>query len=424
MRAASTAGSDAAAPAPAQTEAERLGLSFWEFVAIIAFSMSITALSVDIMLVALPDIGAALAVVDDNDRQYVVLSYIFGFAAGHLIVGPASDRYGRKPVLLIGLAVYVVATAVATFAGDFTTMLLARVVQGLGGSAPRVVAVAVVRDRFEGRAMARVMSFVMTLFILVPVIAPSIGSLVLMVGSWRWIFAFLLVCATALAVWIAKRLPETHPATDGGPGVVAAFALTFSTRVTVGYTIAVGFIFGVLLSYIASAQQLFADVYGVVDAFPLYFASVVLLMVVAALSNARLVRTLGMRRLSHGALIGLFAVALAVLLAQLLGMTIGLLPTLVYLSAIFFFTGLVLPNANALAMEPLGSVAGTGSSIIGFYMTGVGAVLGGLVGQAFDGTLMPFSIGAALYSAAALATVILTEPRQFLRPAPQRAGGN
>ena len=414
----------AGAAAPAQTEAERLGLSFWEFVAIVAFAMSITALSVDIMLVALPDIGTALSVVDDNDRQHIVLSYMLGFAAGHLIVGPASDRFGRKPVLLIGLAVYAVAAAAATFAGDFTTMLVARVVQGLGGSAPRVVAVAVVRDRFEGRAMARVMSFVMMLFILVPVVAPSIGSLVLMVGSWRWIFAFLLVCAVALAIWIARRLPETHPAAPGGPGVLEAFSLIFRSRVTVGYTIAVGFIFGVILSYIASAQQLFADVYGIVDAFPLYFASVSLMMVVAALSNANLVRTLGMRRLSHGALIGLCATTLTALVPQLVGVSIGLVAALATLSAIFFFIGLILPNANALAMEPIGRVAGTGSSIIGFYMTGAGAALGGAVAQAFDGTLLPFSIGAAALSAAALVTVVLTEPRLFMRPAPQRAGGN
>ena len=403
------------AKASAADRAEGAGFSlpFWEFVALVGLSMAITALSIDIMLVALPDIAAEYALDDANDRQFVLTAYLFSYALGHLVAGPLSDRIGRRPVLLGGLAIYVAASLAAALAESFEVLLAARIIQGLGGSAPRVVGVAIVRDRFSGRQMARVMSFAMTLFIMVPVVAPAIGSLILLAAPWRSIFVFLAVTAMALATWIFLRLPETNSAavraSAGRPGLVEAFAIVLRSRVTVGYTISIGFVFAVIMTYIATAQQFFEDVYGIDDWLPVFFGAVALCQAGAALLNANLVERFGMRRLSHGAMLGSVLFSALIVGLLLAGVEVGLWLALAYLAGLFFAVGLSIPNVNAIAMEPLGRVAGTGSSIVGFYMTGAGALLGGLLGQYYDGTFLVVAAGYLAFGIASLLAVAVTE---------------
>lgn len=396
-----------------------------EFVGMMAMSMALTALSVDIMLTVLPEIAAEYALNDPNTQQFVITAYMAAFAAGHLVVGPLSDRVGRKPVLIGGFLVYAAGTVLAIVAHSFEVLLAARIIQGLGAAGPRVVAVAVVRDRFVGRGMSQIMSIVMMVFIMLPVIAPALGSLITTMGSWHLIFVVLLVFALAVLGWVSMRLEETNP--RSGPNVAPAVGIgealrtIVQSRQTVGYTLSLGFVFGCLLTYIASAQQIFADIYGVVDWFPAIFASGAGSMVLSSLFNSRMVETVGMRRLSHGAMVCFVVLVVA---ANMVHPIVGEFPLpvlVVFLMLTFFLVGVMMPNFNALAMEPLGRIAGTGSSFVGFAMTGAGAFLGGAMGQLYDGTSRPLVMGYGLYAVCALLLVLFTERGRLMQPSPQPA---
>ncbi len=398
----------------------KLPIPFAEFVALIAFMMALTGLAVDVMLPALPEIADALGVGDVNDRQTVVISYIAGFAAGQLVYGPLSDRFGRKPVLLAGLAIFVAGTIAAILASTFTTLLAARVVQGIGAASPRVMALAIVRDLFSGRKMARVVSLVMMVFIWIPVVAPAIGQGLMSIGAWRWTFDILLAAGMLCAAWASWRLPETADLSPAHrPGSLAgSLATVLGTRQTTGYMIAAGFMFGCLMSYVASAQQVFVDVYELGSHFPIAFGAVASVMALAGFTNSRIVERLGMRLVSHAALAAYVLASLALAAAAWTGTaTLSLFCALAAVT--FFLFGLIAPNFNALAMEPQADNAGLASSLIGFYSTGAGAVCAFVVGHAFDGTVLPLAVGYLAMSFLALAVVLIVEgPRGMFRPHP------
>lgn len=392
---------------------------FAEFVAIIAGMMALTALSIDMMLPALDQIRGDLAVLGENDQQLVVTAYLLGFAVGQLFYGPLSDRFGRRPVLFAGLALSAVGAFAAVAADGLGMLLAARCVQGLANAAPRVVAVAVVRDVYGGRRMAEVMSFVMMVFIIVPVIAPSIGGLLLLAGSWRLIFGFLAAFSVGLLIWTALRLPETRAPELREPlslaWLGAAIRETVTTRQSLGYSLAVGCLLGSLMSYVSSAQQIFVEVYQLGGLFPLVFGIVAIGMAAASLLNSRIVGRVGMRRVSHAALFGFLGAGLGLAgLAQAMNPP-PLTAFVAMLALALFCFGLIMPNFNALAMEPMGRIAGTASSIIGALTTALGAVLGGYVGQHFDGTVAPLSNGFALLAAAGLVIVLITEHGRLFR---------
>lgn len=388
------------------------GPGFFEFVALIASTMALTALSIDIMLVALPEIDATFALADPNDRQYVITAYLIGFAVGQPIYGPLSDWYGRKPLLYIGTGLYIVGAALAAFAPDFTLLLAARFLQGIGAATGRVISVAIVRDLFAGRGMSRVMSFVMMVFIVIPIIAPSLGAGVLLVGDWRWIFGTLLIAAVLVLLWYGMRLPETLTEENRMPlraeTLKAAGRLLVTDRQTLGYTVATGFIFGNLMAYIGSAEQIFVESFALGDNFPLVFGALAAVMIPASLVNARLVERVGMRRLAHLALV-VQVMACGVLAVFGFPADLSIYTFCAFLALFFFCFGLMMPNFNAIAMEPLGRLAGTGSSFIGFYSTAAGAILGSLIGQAYDGSIQPILIGFATLSLLTLVTVLATE---------------
>ncbi|KAB2941523.1 MAG: multidrug effflux MFS transporter [Hyphomicrobium sp.] len=392
-------------------------MSIGEFIALTAVMMSLTAMAVDVMLPALPQIGEALGVADPNDRQNVVIVYMLGFSLGQLAYGRLSDKYGRKPVLMVGMAIFIVGSLAASLASGFALLLCARAVQGLGAAAPRVLAIAIVRDRFAGRQMARVMSFAMAVFIIIPVLAPGMGQGVLAFGTWRHVFDLLLVAGVLVALWAAVRLPETaHVGREGPLPLGRSIRLALATRQTIGYAVAGGLVFGCVLAYVASAQQLFVDVFGLGAAFPLAFGAIALTIGAASLTNAQLVEQLGMRRVSHFSLAGFIVLSLALVLAAQLGWAnvarfIGLMAVL------FFLFGLIAPNFNALAMEPQGDNAGMASSVVGFVSTAAGALVGGIIGHMFDGTVLPLALGFLCLSAAAFAVVLWVEgPRGLFHP--------
>ena len=387
-------------------------LSALEFVALMAALMALTALTVDVMLPALPQIGSSLGVANGNDRQLVVSIYLSGFALGQFIFGPVSDRFGRKPPLLFGLALYICGTLLAAASSSFAGLLAARVLQGMGAAAPRVISLAIVRDRFEGREMSRVMSFVTMVFIVVPILAPGVGEGILQVSGWRSIFAFLLIVALGSALWVTLRLPETRHPEDRLPlsagAIWRAVKLVTVTRQTIGYVIAMGFIFGLLISYVMSSEQIFVEVYGLGARFPIAFGSIAAFMIAASLLNASAVRKMGMRGISHRALLGALAACAVMALAGYPEKP----PLLVFcgfMAAVFFCFGVMMPNFNALAMEPMAHIAGTASSVAGFYSTAAGAILGTLIGRSFEGGVRPLCIGITLLFIATLGAVLVTE---------------
>lgn len=387
-------------------------LSTAELVAIVAALSALNAMSIDIMLPALPDIGADFALANPNDRQFIVTLYLGMFGVSQLAYGPLSDAFGRRSVLIWSLVLFIVGTTLCVFAPNFELFLAARALQGLGAGATRVVSVAIVRDLTEGRRMAQVMSMAMTVFMIVPIVAPSVGQLILFAGPWRWIFAALLFYALAVFAWSMWRLPETlrpENTTPFRPGAIArAYASMLGARQFVGYLIATTFISAALMAYITASEQLFVEVYNLGAAFPFAFAAVAVMMTVGTFANSRMVMRHGMRRIAHSALVAFiaFAATLATIIAMGLASFWVFLPMLALTLGLF---GMIAGNFNALAMEPVGRTAGSASALYGAATSAGSALLATLIAHRFDGTALPFAIGITIAAVFCLAAVCLTE---------------
>jgi len=382
-----------------------------ELVALMAALMASNALAIDAMLPALPAIGDALSVATDNRRQLVITAYLIGFGIAQLVYGPLSDRFGRKRLLMLSLALYAVFATASGLAASFNLLLGARMLQGVAAAGTRVLVVAIVRDRYQGSGMARIMSLVMIIFMIVPILAPSFGQGVLLISSWRHIFIGLAVYGLVLALWAGLRLPETlAPELRRSLSVRAvgqAVAETLRTRIAIGNTLASTLAFGGLFAFIGSIQQIVFDVFGRPELIGIVFACVAGPMAMASYANSRLVTRFGPRRLL---LYALTAFSLAALLHLVVAVAAGeTLWSFVVLQALTMACfGLVGANAGALAMGPLGHIAGTASSVQGVIGTVGGAVIGYIIGQNFDGTTLPFLIGFALCGFAALAIATWT----------------
>jgi MFS transporter, DHA1 family, multidrug resistance protein len=394
-------------------------MSFAEFVIVIASIMALNPLAMDMMLPALPNIASTFHILIANRPQMVLSTFLVGFGLGQFLIGPLSDRFGRRPVLLGGMMLYVIASALAIAAPTFETVLLARALQGLGTSATRVIATSIVRDCYAGRRMASVMSLAMMVFIAVPVIAPSFGQAVMLLTQWRGIFIVLMLYGALALLWSALRMPETLPLSGRKslaiPDVLGAFRQTLTNRQTLGYALAAGGVQGSLFAFVFSSQQVFTEIYQLGHYFPIAFAAVAIGVAIAGFLNARLVGRLGMRVMSHGALLGFVAVAATMLVAAKLQMLP--LPLFLALSALMMFAfGLMFANFTALAMEPHGHIAGTASSLYGSITTLLGIGIGTTIGQDYDGTLLPFSTGFFLCTLAALSVVLVAEKGRLFKP--------
>ena len=380
-----------------------------EFIALMAALMASNALAIDAMLPALPAIGEDLGVAEDNRRQLVITAYLLGFGVAQLVWGPLGDRFGRKVLIAVALGLYGALGIVAGLASSFTLLLGARALQGVAAAATRVLVVAVVRDRYQGSAMARVMSLTMIVFMIVPVLAPAFGQAVLAVGEWRHIFIGLGVYGAVLALWTMLRLPETlarenrRPLSAGHIG--EALWETLRTRQSIGNTLALTMLMGALFAFINSIQQIVFDVFGRPEMIALAFALIAGPMAFSSYANSRLVMRLGSRRILLIALAAFTGVAaLHLLVAEVAGETFW--SFVILQAATMTFFGLIGANAGALAMEPLGHIAGTASSLQGVITTVGGALIGFAIGQQFNGTTLPFLIGFTLCGAGALALAI------------------
>ncbi|MEL6569403.1 MAG: multidrug effflux MFS transporter [Pseudomonadota bacterium] len=400
------------------TDPSSLNMGTGEFVVMIASLMALNALAIDVMLPALDDIADALGVANANDQQLVIYAYIAGFGVPQLVWGPMTDRYGRRAIIFLGLIGYALTGLACMFAPSFGILLAMRFCQGVFASACRVVAVSIVRDIFAGRGMARVMSLVMTIFMVVPILAPSIGQLILFIAPWEWTFGVLTLTSAIVLVWAWLRLPETLPDDRRRPfnpaQTVHNYASVFSDPVTRGYMLASGVIFGSLFAFIGSSEQVMTEVFGLGDSFVLWFAAVAGVLSAANFTNSRLVERFGMRRMSQTALIAFIAFGLILLaLMFLIGPVFAVFFPLFAL--MFGCFGMIGSNFNAMAMESQGKVAGTASAAYGFFTTTVSSFIGWLIGREYDGTVIPLITGFVVLGLVSLALVGWVEKGKFFQ---------
>ncbi len=379
-----------------------------EFVTVMALMISLVALSIDAMLPALGAIGSDLNTASDNDRQLVIGMLFFGMAVGQLVFGPVSDSTGRKPVIFFGVSVFVVGCVISAFSETFFAMLVGRFLQGIGAAAPRNVIVAMIRDCYEGDAMAQITSLIMAVFILVPMVAPSLGQGILWVADWRAIFIVLLLLAIAAQIWFSLRQPETLPVEKRRQFSLGqlwwALLEVCKNRNAIAYTLAASFVFGAFVGYLASSQQILQEQYQTGEAFALYFALIAASLGLASYANSKLVMRYGMRRLTKLAHVCICIVsAVFWLLAYRYGGHPPFASLMAFFLIGFFPIGVLFGNLNALAMESLGHIAGMAAAVIGSITTFLSLILGTLIGQSYDGTVMPLLLGFGLLGALSLA---------------------
>jgi DHA1 family bicyclomycin/chloramphenicol resistance-like MFS transporter len=389
-----------------------LSIPMFEFVAMMASLLALNALAIDTMLPALEHIGEFYQREDANDQQLVIFAYIFGFGFPQLFFGPLSDRYGRKGLLQICLIGFSAMALQCMLSTGFWALLAFRFCQGVFAAGVRVIAGAIIRDLTSGRTMARIMSLVFTVFMIVPIIAPGIGTLVMTFGDWKWTFGVLGVAGMLVFFWTLFRLPYTLPSDMRQPlnikHIGRSYFAVLKTRVALGYMLASGIAFGSLFAFIGASEQIFDEVFGKGDRFWIWFAVVASGIAVANITNARLVEKLGMRRISHSVLLCFIVLAMVNLMAMKFSNQ-NFWFFLPLFTLMFGCFGMMGANFSSIALEPLGKIAGTASAAYGFATTTLSAWLGWFIARQFDGTVYPILIGFSVLGLSALLIVIWTE---------------
>ncbi len=378
-----------------------------ELVALFALMMSLTALSMDSMLPAFPYIAEALTIKDYQKTQWIVSALIFGMVFGEIVFGPVSDAIGRKKSILIGIGIYIVGSLIALFASSLTMFLIGRMIQGFGVAGPKIASRALIRDMYKGAAMARIMSFVMMVFILVPLLAPTVGQLIIQVANWHWIFALLIAQATIAAVWFMTRQPETLSKENRIPinrvRLMTDIGIILKRRDVLAFTVLLGSMFAGLMLYISTAQSIFQDIYQTGDRFPFFFAMFAIGISFVNFYNAKIVQRVGMLRCVTSALKVLITMSFLLLVSAFY--FDGVPPFVLFMGlgmVMFSCLGMVFGNVNAMAMEPLGKMAGLGASLISSLSSLLAILLSTFVGQFYHSTVIPLASGFVMFSVLAL----------------------
>ena len=372
-----------------------------EFVALMASLMAIVALAIDALLPAISTIGIALNSVSVNDGKLLITMIFLGLGFGQLAFGPLSDSFGRKPIVYIGFAVFVIASIICVVSPTIEWMIFGRILQGIGLAAPRTIAITVIRDTYKGDYMAKIMSFITTIFILVPVVAPVIGKFILNHYDWKGIFYGQLIIAILVGIWFWKRQPETlkpeykikfskHVFIDGLKELL-------KYKISLGFTIISGFISGAFIVYLSASQVIFENQYGLVDEFPYIFAGLAIGVGLATFLNGSLVMRLGMWQLSFLAIIVFSANALVYVLLFWNTQNPSLTILLVFMAIQFFTIGFIFGNIRAIAMEPIGHIAGIGAAITGFISTMMAVPIANYIGSFVTTTALPLFIGFTVF---------------------------
>ncbi len=398
-------------------------MSFAEFVVLMATVMALTSLATSMMLAVLVEIGKSFRV-DVTVTQSVLTAFFVGFSFGQFVVGPVSDRYGRRAMLLGCLTIYLVASVLCVISPTFETLLVARCMQGLGAAAPRVITISIVRDCYSGRRMASVMSLAMTVLMVVPVIAPTLGQIIVLAAPWRWIFVFLTLYGVVIMAWMHLRLPETLAAENKRTlqplAIMDAVRQALTTRRTLGYMLATGVTQGLLLATLYAAPQVMGELLGMGNYFTVAFGIAAAAMSFAQFLNSRLVGRFGMRLLSHGGVIVGTLLSVAMLLLARAD-AIGIISYTAFMCTINALFMAASSNFNAMAMEPQGRIAGTASSLFGSVTTMMQALIAHTIGQAYDGTMLPLASGMVACGVTVIVIAAITERgRLFDGAAPKR----
>lgn len=382
-----------------------------EFIILMAMLMSMVALTIDAMLPALIQISTSLNAEHINDGQLIVGTVFLGMALGQMIYGPMSDAYGRKPAIYLGIIIFLIGDIISITAQDFNIMLLGRILQGMGAASCRVVTLAMIRDCFEGKEMAKVMSLIMMMFIMVPAIAPAIGQGILLFAGWRSIFIFLLVFGLTAFIWLALRQKETLLDKDRIPlsinNIYSGIKETLSTTTTRNYMISGGIMFGAFIGYLTSSQQILQIQYDLGKLFPIYFGILALAIGISSFINSKLVMHFSLEKLCIFALAAICGLSL-----MFFGLTIvfdgnpSLWFLMPYLIGMFFGFGILFGNFNTLAVQPLGHIAGMANSVISTVQTLISVIIGSFIGQSYDGSVQPLTVGFLVCASLTLVIVI------------------
>ena len=370
----------------------------FEFVCLMATLISIMAMSIDSVLPALSYIFIDFNLDNQNSSQYVIGFVLLGFAFGQIFYGPISDSLGRKNTCYIGYLFFIIGTLICIFSQNFNQIILGRILQGFGGAAFRVCSTALVRDMYSGTDMAKIMSIVMSVFVLVPVFAPSVGQLILFFGNWRFIFVFLIIFTTTGVLWMSFRLQETLKPENKRSlsflGVLNSFKFVLTNKNAMIYTACSGFAFSGLIGYINSSQQILQNIFHTGNMFSIYFSISAISIGISSFVNSMIVKKYGMRKISNFAILTIvFTSMIFLLIYIILSRNISLLMFMIYIMIIFFCFGLLFGNFSALAMQHMCSLAGTASSVIGSISSIISVIIGTIIGQSFNNTILPICIG-------------------------------
>ena len=387
----------------------------FEFIAIMASLMSIVALSIDALLPALPEIGSALGVENSSDHQLLITMIFLGLGFGQLIFGPLSDSFGRKPMVYFGFGVFVIGSILCVTTKNFEIMILGRILQGIGLSSPRTIAIAIIRDSFSGDYMAKTLSIVVMFFILIPIVAPTLGQFILEVFNWRAIFNFNLLFGLAIVVWFWRRQPETLAVSKRikfKPSIFITGTKEFlKYKSAIAFTLVSGFITGSFMVYLSTSQHIFQIQYGLGDMFPYIFASTAFAVGFATFSNSRFVMRFGAFNIAFYAACAYFLISLFYVLCFFSGENPPLAILIGFFLAQFFAVGFLFGNLRSLAMEPLGHIAGIGAAINGFVSTVMAVPIANYIGSFVKTSALPLFIGFTVFGALSVFTFLLVKYR-------------
>lgn len=373
-----------------------------EFVLLMASLMSVVALAIDALLPAMDIIGSAMGVTDSVDNQLLIIMIFLGLGAGPLLFGPISDSWGRKPVVYIGFVLFIIASFICIYAQNMEIMIAGRILQGVALSAPRTISIAMVRDIYNGDFMARIMSFITVVFLLIPTIAPAMGKWVLDNYNWQAIFYVQLLFAVLISVWFWRRQPETLPVAQRIPFTKTIFydglKELLKYQRTMGFTLISGFIVGSFLVYLSTAQQIFQEQYDLKEEFPFIFAGLAIAIGTSTFLNGTLVLRFGMEKMVTTFLLGYCGISMLYVLLYFNGGNPSVEVLLLFFGLQFFAIGFLFGNLRALAMEPIGHIAGIGAAITGFISTLMSVPISTFIGRFVTNTALPLFIGFSICS--------------------------
>jgi len=373
----------------------------FEFVALMASLMSVVSLSIDALLPALPDIEKSLSISNGSDTRLLVTMIFLGLGFGQLIFGSLSDSYGRKVMVCIGFIVFIIASIICVTTKHFEIMILGRVLQGIGLSSPRSLSLSMIRDSYSGNYMAKIISIVVMFFILIPIIAPSIGQLLLAFFSWHSIFYFNLIFAILVMLWFIIRQPETLVKHKRIKFSINLFTngtkLFFKNKEAVAFTMVSGFITGSFMVYLSTSQQIFQEQYNLANMFPYIFASLAFSIGIATFINSKLVEAFGMLKISYIAVIAYAIISILYVVLFNSGNNPSIYVLIVFLALQFFSVGFLFGNLRALAMEPLGNIAGIGAAINGFISTVLAVPIANYIGGFVNTSVLPLFLGFSFF---------------------------